>query len=98
MELSLKDLGDVTLDDLGLSHHDLKPEAARIIDDELSTLFGNSCKVVSESLWQDFERAQTLTDEDARKVFDSLDTNKTGRITREDFQVQPPQPRRRLSV
>jgi len=89
MELSLTGLlgADVTPQDLGLSHQDLKPEAARIIDEDLATMFGNSCKLaVSASLWRDFEFAARLTDEDLRKAFAELDPHGTGMISRHQFQ------------
>jgi len=62
MQLSVDEF-DLSPQDLGLSTEDLKPQAARIIDDELCELFGTSCKVYCDSLWKHFEEAPQLSDE-----------------------------------
>jgi len=77
---------DVTLEEFGLTREDLKPAAARIIDDDLAEIFQGKCTVVCGSVWKNFEHAASLSEAELRGVFNQLDVDGTGRISRDALQ------------
>jgi len=88
LELELNTLKDedVSLETLQLTRDDLKPQAARIIDDDLAELFGGKCSMTCPTVWENFEAAAALTEDDLREVFAELAGNHD-KISRAQFQA-----------